>query len=63
MSESFLSGVIAALMCFGALFQFIAWIGGACGGQAWYAFVAAWFAVGCWMTDKRVERLEKRIAA
>lgn len=49
-----LSGIAAALMSLSALFQVMAWIGGAPGVQAYNACVAAWFAGLWWLKDKEL---------
>jgi hypothetical protein len=57
-----LTGIAAALMCLSALFQVVAWIGGAPGGVALYACIAAWYAVLWWRKDKDLSERQGRVA-
>jgi hypothetical protein len=55
MSKVRLTGIAAALVCISALFQVFAWIGGAPAGQAFYACLAACYAVLWWQKDKEMD--------
>jgi hypothetical protein len=57
-----LTGIAAALMCLSALFQVVAWIGGAPGGVALYACIAACYAVLWWQKDKELSERLVRVA-
>lgn len=57
-----LTGIAAALMCISALIQVVAWIGGAHGGQAFYACGAAFYAVLWWQKDKELSERLGRVA-
>jgi hypothetical protein len=62
MSKVRLTGIAAALVCLSALFQVVAWIGGAHGGQAFYACLAAFYAVLWWKKDKEMDERLARVA-
>ena len=53
-----LTGISAALMCFSALFQVVAWIGGSHGGQAFFACAAAFYSVMWWQKEKELRERE-----
>jgi hypothetical protein len=57
-----LTGIVAAMMCVAAFIQVVAWIGGAHGGQAFYACCAAFYAVLWWQKDKEMSERLGRVA-